>query len=126
MSVLDLPHPPAFGEKASPLYGDFTYRPPTWGHDGTVVSAQSELQEFVKPNGEKDSDFQLRTRTLTVWGHTSCESAGACYDKPLAACDDSNRCTWEGCDPVTGCTHKAAPEGMACGGGKFCSGGQCK
>ena len=40
-----------------------------------------------------------------------------------AACDDSNPCTVDGCDPTGACTHSAAPEGTACDDGNPCTTG---
>ena len=57
--------------------------------------------------------------------------AGACLGAPLP-CDDENPCTFDGCDPLSGCTHDAAAanglvcdDGDACSTGDRCAGGQC-
>ncbi|MSP90863.1 MAG: hypothetical protein EXR79_03515 [Myxococcales bacterium] len=59
--------------------------------------------------------------------------AGQCAGKAidvLKECDDSNACTTDLCDAVTGCTHKAASggkcdDGNPCTDGDLCNGGKC-
>ncbi len=68
---------------------------------------------------------------LKCTGGDACVS-GVCVGTPLS-CDDSNPCTDDSCDPVSGCTHAptsasgvACDDGSACTIGDACSGGTCK
>jgi uncharacterized protein (TIGR03382 family) len=55
--------------------------------------------------------------------------AGACVAGDKPACDDSNPCTQDSCDPDQGCLHQNLPDGTACGGDvcgpATCTTGQC-
>jgi hypothetical protein len=55
----------------------------------------------------------------------TCSSTCVCTAGPALACDDQNPCTTDACWPETGCTHPAAPDGIACGSGQQCQGGVC-
>jgi hypothetical protein len=57
---------------------------------------------------------------------------GACKGVPIdlkVKCDDDNTCTQDGCDPATGCTHKAVTgacdDGNTCTDGDACQNGKC-
>ena len=56
-------------------------------------------------------------------------TAGVCLPGPLVSCDDGNPCTDDGCDPATGCTHKAnvspCSDGNPCTIGDVCALGGC-
>ena len=56
----------------------------------------------------------------------SCDPVSGCQHAPLSgnACDDSNACTTDSCDPASGCQH-APQTGPACGTGGQCDDGRC-
>ena len=54
-----------------------------------------------------------------AFGNSSCAGAGACWNKPLSDCLDSNPCTSDGCDAVSSCQH--ANLGTACDDGSLCT-----
>lgn len=45
----------------------------------------------------------------------------ACVSDPLA-CNDGNACTSDGCNPASGCTFAAVPNGQSCSNLDFCDG----
>jgi hypothetical protein len=47
--------------------------------------------------------------------------AGACVTTPVV-CDDSNPCTSDACDPMSGCTFANQPNGLSCSDGNVCTG----
>ena len=63
------------------------------------------------------------------WGHLSCLTAGTCADKAADACDDKQGCTYDLCEPGTGCVHapSSSPctDGDACTVGDVCQSGAC-
>lgn len=61
-----------------------------------------------------------------AWGHASCVTSGLCATTLLAACDDSNPCTVDLCDPPAGCHSSALADGTACGTGTTCKAGVCQ
>lgn len=40
----------------------------------------------------------------------SCAAAGKCANQTVKSCDDGKACTWDLCDPKTGCVHTLAAE----------------
>ena len=62
---------------------------------------------------------------------SACTKDDACKDSkctgtPTIDCNDSNECTVDTCDPLTGkCSNTNAKDGTACAGGKTCSAGKC-
>ena len=47
-------------------------------------------------------------------GIETCDAVSGCLPGTPLNCDDGNPCTTDSCDPVTGCTHAAAPAGTVC------------
>lgn len=60
------------------------------------------------------------------WGNQDCGGAGACKALGSAACDDSNPCTTDTCQPSGGCKHVALADGKVCGQALVCSAGKCE
>ena len=62
----------------------------------------------------------------------TCYANNVCSGKVVSTCSDDNPCTKDGCDPATGCTFAALPDGKICDDGNVCStadvcsNGQCK
>jgi hypothetical protein len=67
----------------------------------------------------------LHVLRLGPWGVAGCLAQGVCVDLALSDCDDGDPCTKDGCDPASGCTHEAWPDGTPCGDGVTCSAGLC-
>ncbi len=58
-------------------------------------------------------------------GQEVCES-GVCQPGGMKDCDDSNPCTVDTCDNVTGCVHEPEPDGTICDDSDLCVGvGKC-
>lgn len=73
-----------------------------------------------------DVDQALLVRA-DQWGSAACTQGGACASLTLAACDDANPCTTEGCSASVqnGCLHADLPNGTVCGVGLACAAGVC-
>jgi len=56
-------------------------------------------------------------------GGETCQ-AGACTIGAPLDCDDANVCTADSCDAVLGCRNLAVPNGISCGDGDVCNGGE--
>jgi len=54
-------------------------------------------------------------------GDETCQS-GVCVDGPDLNCDDNNVCTSDSCNPMTGCIHSPAQEGLSCSDNNVCNG----
>ncbi len=67
---------------------------------------------------------------LSAYGQDSCDSAGACYGKTPADCDDKDVCTNDACTGGSGCSHTfnsaVCDDGDACTLGDTCIAGSCK
>jgi len=61
-------------------------------------------------------------------GDETCLSGNCAVGDPKD-CDDHNLCTWDVCDPASGCRHEVLQDGTGCGGGLcgsgVCSDGEC-
>ncbi len=57
-------------------------------------------------------------------GSAVCQ-AGECIPLDSQACDDTDPCTLDWCDPQTGCQHEPLPDGWECGKCKMCLAGIC-
>ncbi|MBM4342147.1 MAG: SMP-30/gluconolactonase/LRE family protein [Deltaproteobacteria bacterium] len=73
--------------------------------------------------GAKCDDFTACT------ANTTCDGKGACSGS-AKNCDDSNACTWDGCDALTGAcdnhpTAASCTDGDACTPADTCVGGKC-
>jgi uncharacterized repeat protein (TIGR01451 family) len=56
-------------------------------------------------------------------GSESCQ-AGACTPGTALNCNDSNICTTDTCDPISGCGNAAVLNGTTCSDGDVCNGGE--
>src|SRR5262249_18848336 len=67
----------------------------------------------------------------TVSNGTATCQGGTCTAGTPLDCDDLNLCTFDSCNPQTGCQHVAVPNGTSCqdatvcNGDEACSGGTC-
>jgi ubiquitin len=83
-----------------------------------------------------------KCQTLPLADGTACDDnsvctqgdtckGGSCQAGAAIVCEDGNPCTLDGCDPVGGCSHKAADgapcdDGSVCTQGDACKGGACQ
>ena len=130
-----------FGSTASLGNGGFDYwlvRTDAWGNVAWQRTFGTDLSEtgtamavaadggFVLAGqfgvGKSPTGLVYRTDN---WGNLTCKEAGVCAGVPDSACDDKDPCTADTCDGLTGCGHKAHPDGAQCGTGKACSSGKC-
>ena len=79
--------------------------------------------------GSKIKPTTALTARSDPWGHLSCLTAGSCADKTADACDDKQGCTYDLCEPGTGCVHapSSSPctDSDACTVGDVCTAGTC-
>jgi len=58
-------------------------------------------------------------------GDESCNGFGSCVAGAPPDVNDDNACTADACDPTTGVSHDAVPDGTTCSGVGTCQGGTC-
>ena len=84
---------------------------------------------------EPSSGCVFAPNTLPCTDYNNCTtgdvcSGGVCKPSAPSVCDDSNPCTTESCDPVSGCTkvNNTAPctDGSVCTVGDVCAAGACQ
>ncbi len=80
----------------------------TIGSDGGLWSVGSRAGPIRALAGRADP-----------WGHLSCLTAGDCAALKAEACDDGQGCTYDLCEPGTGCVH--APSSAPCSDGNACT-----
>ncbi len=100
------------------------------GIDGGQLSAVVELLDGGALGVGYTGNPELSTKGLSMrsdkWGNLSCDDAGACYDKALAACNDNNPCTADICNSGQGCVFSPIADDAPCGADKTCQVGLCK
>jgi len=89
--------------------------------DGSLTVVGTSVIYHLHPTLYR-AHWQLR---VDPWGHESCTAAGKCAALKAAACDDSDACSTDTCDPAKGC--KNAENSASCDDGNKCTGaGKCK
>ena len=68
------------------------------------------------PDGTSCADADLCN------GPEACDGSGTCVAGAPSEVDDSNPCTVDACDPVTGVSHEPVAEGTSCDDGDLCNG----
>lgn len=58
-------------------------------------------------------------------GDERCNGFGSCLGGTPPEVDDGNQCTADACDPATGVSHNAVPDGTRCNGAGTCQQGVC-
>ena len=58
-------------------------------------------------------------------GDEACNGFGTCVAGTPPVVNDGNSCTADACDPATGVSHVALPDGTPCGRGGVCAAGSC-
>jgi hypothetical protein len=58
-------------------------------------------------------------------GDETCDGSGTCAPGTPPVVSDSNACTADTCDAVTGVSHVALPDGTSCNGSGVCEAGSC-
>jgi len=88
-------------------------------------------QECDDDDGDGAPDCELKECEIDGANDGDDTDDGICARELLCdpqACDDSNPCTVDDCDPLTGCTNDLLPDGTSCvlgGDPGFCIGGFC-
>lgn len=54
-------------------------------------------------------------------GHETCNAVGVCQPGTALDCNDSNQCTYDTCDDISGCLNTPVEDGTACDDGLFCT-----
>ena len=97
--------------------------------DDPCIQAVSVAPDGSCVYGPRDNGTPCLPVSACVSGEGQCQS-GVCVNAPELACDDSNPCTDDWCDPVAGCKHannaKSCSDGSACTVGDVCLDGACK
>ena len=73
--------------------------------------ATSPDRSFVAVGGVKyaKDTFEPQLARFGPWGIHTCASAGLCAALTPASCTDGNACTYDTCDPLTGCVSLSVP-----------------
>ncbi len=88
--------------------------------DNTVTAAGFTIDQAQYATAPCQTDAQCADSTVCNGAETCV--AGACVAGTPLACGDTNTCTVDSCDPVSGCAHTNAPDGTACSDGDVCDG----
>ncbi|MSQ82782.1 MAG: hypothetical protein EXR77_07680 [Myxococcales bacterium] len=79
--------------------------------------------------GAKTKPIAALVGRADPWGHLSCLTAGSCADKTADFCDDKQGCTYDLCEPGTGCVNAPSSslctDSDACTVGDVCQAGAC-
>ena len=97
--------------------------------DQPCVKAVSVAPDGSCLYGPKPNGTPCAPPTACAAGEGQCQS-GVCTNVPELTCDDTNPCTDDWCDPVSGCQHAnntaGCSDGSACTVGDLCSAGVCQ
>jgi hypothetical protein len=94
-----------------------------WPFTGSCVGVASQPSGPLVAVWNTNGDPYDAVADLDPWGNLTCAQSGACYSKPLTACDDGLPCTRDLCSAPKGCSHPPA-DGLGCDDGNACTIGE--
>jgi FtsP/CotA-like multicopper oxidase with cupredoxin domain/Ca2+-binding RTX toxin-like protein len=104
--------------------------PPSFPADTTIIGTYGET--YAEGSPAWCSEDANCSDANVCDGVATCNTAtGTCLAGAPLTCDDANVCTADACDPATGCSSVALPDGQPCGdanvcnGTESCQGGSC-
>ncbi len=87
---------------------------------------QAKVGKCLPVNADDNKACDADSSVCTANDHCA---AGICSSGGPVSCDDSNACTNDSCDPITGCSHvnnkATCSDGDACTTDDFCGNGKC-